>query len=192
MCRRHSKLIDSEPERFTAMLLAEMKEAHERSGSIDLLPGEAQNAQRLLEGYRLLYSISTTGPVMIGSPGGIQAGGGVVIKTEKKTVKFAPPAGTIAADRRRRNYIKHLIDRYNKFAGEQPGRDFGYGAIYEDVKREFGANWDHVSVDRFDDLAAHLQRKIDRTMIGSMNRGKGRPNYSPYEVYLAKYDKKIE
>ena len=38
MCARHSKLIDSEPDRFTAGVLSDMKEQQERFGSIDLLP----------------------------------------------------------------------------------------------------------------------------------------------------------
>lgn len=191
MCARHSKLIDSEPKQFTPEVLTDMKETHERSGSIDLLPGEAQKAQRLLEDYKALYNINTTGHVMIDSPGGIQAGK-VVIETRNKTVRFAAPAGTIAADRLKRNYIKHLIDRYHKYAAKQPGRDFSYGAVYDDIKREFGAKWDHVSVDRFDNLAAHIQRKIDRTMIGRVNSGKGQRSYSTYEDYLAKYEKKVE
>jgi hypothetical protein len=191
MCARHSKLIDSEPNRFTARVLTEMKDAHEGSGSIDLLPGEAQKAQRLLDDYRGLYNIRTTGHVMIDSPGGIQAEH-VVVKTEKKTVKLNAPAGTIAADRLKRNYIKHLIDRYHKYAADQPGRKFRYAAMYDDVKREFGAKWDHVSVDRFDDLAAHVQQKIDGTMIGRINRGKGRRSYSTYEDYLAKYEKRVK
>ena len=189
MCARHSKLIDSEPARFTAERLTQMKVAHERLGSIELQPQDAQNARRLLEDYRGLYNINATGHVMIASPGGIQAQE-VVFKTEKKTVKLTAPAGTIASDSSRRNYIKHLIDRYHKFASEQPGRDFSYGALYDNIKRRFGAKWDLLSVDRFDDLAAHLQEKIDGTMIGKMNRGKGQPNYSSYENYMAKYEKK--
>jgi hypothetical protein len=124
---------------------------------------------------------------MIDSPGGIQAQH-VTIKTERLTVKLHPPEGTIATDRQRLNYIKHLIDRYNDFASKQPGRQFKYMAIYSDIKKRFGAKWDRTFLARFDDLSLYLQGKIDRTLLGSINRGGGKPNYSSFEKYVAKYD----
>jgi len=189
MCARHSKLIDSEPDRFTASVLFQMKEQHERFGSIDLLPEQVRKACRLLDDYRALYSIHASGHVMIDSPGAIQADQ-VVIKTERKSVKLNPPVGTIASDGPRRNYVKHLIDRYHKYASKQPGRKFRYGALYDDINRRFGAKWDYVPLVRFDELVAHLQAKIDGTKIGRINRGKGGPSYSSYERYIAKYQEK--
>ena len=187
MCGRHSKLIDSEPGKFTVELLKEIKELHERNGNIDILPGDADKAGRLLEDYRKYYSITAGGNVMIDSPGAIQAQN-IVFKTEKKTVRLNPPAGTIAADRQMRNYVKHLIDRYHEYASQQPGRNFTYPAIYADIKKAFGAKWDHISTARFDELCRFLHFKIDRTMIGSMNRGKGYANYSSFDEFVKRYD----
>jgi hypothetical protein len=140
--------------------------------------------------YRKYYSINAGGHVMIDSPGGMQAEK-IVFKTQKKSVKFNAPSGTIASDRRKRNYIKHLIDRYHEFASEQPRRKFSYPAIYAEIKKAFGAKWDHVSVDHFDMMSVHLQRKIDRTMIGNMNRGKGQRNYSTFEEFIEKYERRL-
>jgi len=129
MCARHSKLIDSEPKRFTAAVLSDMKEMHERSGAIDLRPGDSEKSERILEDYRKFYSISAGGHVMIDSPGGMQAQS-IVFKAEKKTVRFNAPQGTIASVREKRNYAKHLIDRYHEYASQQPGREFSYAVIY--------------------------------------------------------------
>lgn len=187
MCARHAKLIDSEPETFTVALLSQMKEMHERSGAIKLRPGDSAKSEKLLEDYRKYYSISAWGHVMIDSPGGIQAQN-IVFKTEKRSVRFNAPGGTIASDRQKRNYAKHLIDRYHEYASQQAARTFSYPAIYAKIKKEFGAKWDHISIGRFDDLCVFLQQKIDGTMIGRMNRGNGQRNYSTFEQFIRKYD----
>jgi hypothetical protein len=105
----------------------------------------------------------------------------------KGAVKILPPEGSIASDLLKRNYIKHLIDRYHEFASKQSGRTFGYAAIYSEIKKMYGAKWDLVPVHLFDDFASFLQRRIDRTMLGGMNRGKGIPNYSTFKQFLSKY-----
>lgn len=185
MCARHSKLIDSEPEKYTAKLLREMKAIHERGGSIELSAAQAQMATLLWENYKSLH-ISAGGNVMVNSPGAIQAEK-VTIKTTRASIKPTPREGTIAADRSKRNYLKHLIDQYNDFASKQPGRKFSHVAIYADIKKRFGARWDENSVEKFPDITAYVQWRIDRTMLGSINRGKGYPNYSTYEEYKQKY-----
>lgn len=182
MCSRHSKVIDSEPKRFTVDLLRDIKNMRERDGSIELSQSEAQKAELLLSDYRSIY-ISAGGHVMLNSPGAVQAGR-VTIKNQRKTVKILPPEGTIASDALRRNYIKHLIDRYNEFASQQPGRKFSYATIYTSIQREFGAKWDLIALDRFEELASLLQRRINRTMRGSMNQFK---NYSTFPEYIRKY-----
>lgn len=93
----------------------------------------------------------------------------------------------MGADLSHRNYIKHLIDRYNEFAAQQDGRVFRHGAIYGRIKKRYGANWDLVPIVRFDDLAMFLQQQIDRTMRGSVNRRKGISNYSAFDQFCEKY-----
>ncbi len=53
LCSRHSKIIDSQPERFSVELLEEIKELHERKGNIELSPQDALNASRMLEEQRI-------------------------------------------------------------------------------------------------------------------------------------------
>ena len=71
MCARHSKLIDSEPKRFTVEYLNALKSAHERNGSIELSRVDANNAEALLKDYHSIY-ITADGPVMMNSPGAVQ------------------------------------------------------------------------------------------------------------------------
>ena len=188
LCPRHSKRIDSEPRTFRVDVLMDMKEMHERSGSIDLRPGDSAKAEKILAEYRKCYTINAGGHVMIDSPGGIQAQN-VTIKTEKRKIRVQPPAGTIASDRQRLNYIKHLIDRYNDFAMKQPKRKFSHAAIYADIKKRFGAKWDFISIERFEDLTSFLHAKIHRTMLGGINRGKGYPNFSTFDQFVIEYDR---
>ena len=60
-----------------------------------------------------------------------------------KSVKIQPPIGTISSDRDKRNYTKHLIDRYNEFKkADRTIGDFRYSVIYQRIKRKFKCKWD--------------------------------------------------
>lgn len=186
LCARHSKLIDSAPRTYTVEVLREMKEAHERNGSIELSRSDALKAEALLKEFRAVY-INAGGHVMLNSPGAVQAST-VTIKTSKKSVKTLPAQGSLGADAIRRNYVKHLIDRYNEFASKQTGRtEFSWAAIYSIIKKGFGADWERIPLTRFNDLIDFLHHRIDRTQFGGFNRGKGSKNYSTFEEYRRKY-----
>lgn len=185
LCVRHSKLIDSEPNRYTAAWLAEIKQRSMPPESIELSRSDADKAELLLKSYR---SIQITGirHVTVNNAATVQASN-VLVKNHKKSVKVLPPSNSLASDLSRRNYVKHLIDRYQEFAKTQPGRQFRYAAIYAKIRKRYGAKWDFVPIHQFDDLASFLQHNVDRTMLGSINRGKGIPNYSTFSEYRQKY-----
>jgi hypothetical protein len=185
LCGRHSKIIDSEPWNYTVDGLAAMKASHEQHGVAELTEDDARRVDLLIGGYRSLH-IRAGGHVMVGSPGGVQTSN-VVIKTANKAVTLQAPTGSIASDLLRRNYSKHLIDRYNDFAKEQPKRTFQFFRIYKRIEKHFGAKWDLIPIERFEDLIAFLQAQIDASMIGSLNRSKGRSNYSTFAEYRQKY-----
>ncbi len=183
MCARHSKLIDSDPKTYMVEQLLQMKEDQEKNGSIDLSQSDAQKAEALLKDYRAVY-ITAGGHVMLNSPGSVQAVN-VTIRQSRGKPKFLPAEGSLGADLIRRNYIKHLIDRYNDFASKQAGRtNFSFAAIYGTIKKQFKADWERIPIARFDELVDLLQRRIDRTQLGSINRGKGIKNYSPFSEFI--------
>jgi hypothetical protein len=100
---------------------------------------------------------------------------------------MAPP-GSIGSSLSHLKYVKHLIDRYHEFAKQQPGRKFAFPAIYSAIKKDYGAKWDLIALHQFEDLSIYLQRKVDRTRQGSINRGKGIRNYSTFDEYRQKYE----
>jgi len=118
---------------------------------------------------------------------GIIANKLIIKRSGRQAIKLTPPYNTIAADRDKRNYIKHLIDRYNKFAKDDPRkRDFKYPLIYKAIEREFKCKWDFVPIERFDDLVAYLHKRINNTFVGRINQGKGHCNYSSFEEFMEK------
>lgn len=186
MCGRHSKLIDSVPKAFTAAKLHTIKTTHEQP-CFDLSRSDAEKAEALLRDYRALY-ITAGGHVMVGSPGAVQATH-ITIKTSKSKIKILPAEGTLGADAERRNYVKHLIDRYNEFASQQKVRKtpFKFPAVYSYLKKTFGADWERIPLAQFGKVVSLLQARIDNTQLGGINQGKRIPNYSTFEEYRRKY-----
>ena len=185
MCARHSKQIDSEPEKFTGELLGEIKKLQERNGGIELSIEDSKKVDSLLESYRSIH-VHTRRAIV--KKADIIHAEVVEMKTTRPKLVVAPMSGTIESDRLSRNYVKHLIDRYNDFAKEQPGRRFSFPAVYTDIKNKFGAKWDHVPLSRCSALITYLQARIDNTMLGRINGGKGQRNYSTLEGFQQKYD----
>ncbi len=185
MCARHSKQIDSEPNRFTVETLLDIKEIHERHRGIELGIGDSKRVEALLESYRSIHIHTKRTTV---AKADVIHADTVHMKSTRSKVVVAPMEGTIASDRLSRNYVKHLIDRYHEFAKEQPGRSFAFAAIYTEIKRKFGAKWDHVPLSRRSSLISFLQARIDNTMLGRINGGKGRRNYSTMEEFSLKFD----
>lgn len=107
------------------------------------------------------------------------------ISTSKKSIKVQPPIGTISSDRDKRNYIKYLIDRYNDYKkADKNIENFKYGMIYAAINREFKCKWDYVPIERFADLAAYLQDRIDKTILGKTQKSRGIRNYRRFDEYI--------
>lgn len=118
--------------------------------------------------------------------------GGVVanvvhLKTLKKSVTISAPEGTVSSSINHRNYTKYLIDRYHEYKAADVGKEnVKYPVFYNAIKREFGAKWDMVSLDKFYDLCSFIQNRIDKTILGKNKKAKNIKRYSSYEEYLAK------
>ena len=112
----------------------------------------------------------------------------IEIKTQNKTVKINPPPGAIASSLLHRNYIKSLVDKYHKFKKSEVGQEkMKYSILHDSIKREFGAKWDMIPLERFNDLSAYLQDRIDKTILGKIHKAKGRRSYSTFEEYIDKH-----
>jgi hypothetical protein len=109
----------------------------------------------------------------------------VRISSSSRGVKLEAPRGTIAADADRLTYVKHLIDRYLDFKRAEMGASMKFQIVYAAIKREFGCTWKLVPLHRFDDLISFLQKRIDRTILGKVQKSRGTPNYSSFEAFVA-------
>lgn len=100
-------------------------------------------------------------------------------------VTQAPPAGTIASDREARNYVKYLIDRYHEFKATDVGKEnMNYAVFYGAIKRKFGAKWDHIALDKLDQVISYICDRIDKTALGRNRKAQGQKNYSIFREFI--------
>jgi len=185
LCRSHHKIIDDQPDNYDVTSLLMMKKIHEENRK-PLSSEEAEHYAKLVMSESKISIQNTTGPIIINSPGSIQAGS-LTIKTEKKNLKMQPPSDAIGSNIKYRGYAKHLIDRYQYYAGSDPTRKykFHYQTIYNSIKKEFGVKWDWVPVNNFERLVIFLHKKVNQTRMARINKGKGFKSYSSFEEYCS-------
>lgn len=184
LCRRHHKMVDAEPDVYSAEALEEIKRLREEEMGRPEEATDAFYAKILLSDLRRIEVTNNSGNVVIDSPGAIIAAT-VNVKSTRKTVKIQPAAGTIGADLKASLYIQYMISRYNKFASADKSRDtkFSYGAITKNIEANFGGPWRMLAIDDFDTLCSYLQRRISRTRIAKANVAKGLRAFSSFEDY---------
>lgn len=184
LCGRHHKLIDTEPNKYTPVKIAQMKYQHEQGGIIEITPSSAKAATALLDNYTRVVVNANTGQIAIHSPGAIQANT-INLKITKAKVTVAPPTGSIAENRAMMSYAKYLIDRYQKFqkADYIKTDRFKYIAIHEALKRQFKGDWKLSPTSRFDDIVVFLQKRIDNTIVGRKNKVNGSSSYHKFEEH---------
>ena len=111
----------------------------------------------------------------------------VEIKATRKSVKLNPPTGSIGSSLYHRNYIRYLIDRYHEFKKVEVGREgMKYPVFYGAIKRTFGAKWDMVPLEKFDNLSLYIQSRIEKTIFGRNRKSKGHRIYSTFEEFMNK------
>lgn len=181
LCSRHHKVIDSELDKYPVSILEEMKRSREQPGLVEISPITAKAAQHLLDNYLSVTIHSNSGQIAIHSPGAIQANT-INIKTSKPKIVVTAPPGSISDDRKMLSYVKYLVARYQEFqkADSQKTGEFKYIAIHNALKREFKCDWKLLPSDRFDELATFLQRRIDKTKLGRINRARSNQNYHSF------------
>jgi hypothetical protein len=115
--------------------------------------------------------------------------GNLTIKTGGKSKgKTAYPAGSIGADLIRRNYIRYLVERYNRYKqadasfGKATGK-FGYAIIFKNVESKFKAPTYFIPVERFEKLVEYLQGRIDQTILGKRNTAQAQRNYETFDEF---------
>lgn len=184
LCRRHHKIVDTEPDVYSVEALQEIKAIQEAQLGRPEQPTDAFYAKILLNAMRRVEVNNNSGNVVVDSPGAI-VGGTVNVKASRRAVKIQPAADTIGADQAASRYVQHLINRYNEFASKEPTRatKFSYGAISRNIEQQFGSQWKLLSMEKFADLCAYLQGRIKKTRFAKLNTAKGRRSFSSFEEY---------
>ena len=120
---------------------------------------------------------------------------GVLVNADQVTFKQAKtkgptvyPAGCIGANLTKRNYVRYLVERYNRFKQAdssfgKPAARFSYAIIFKNVESKFKAPTYFIPEARFDELAEYLQARIDNTILGKRNRARGIKNYDTFDEY---------
>ena len=189
LCEAHHKIVDGDKKIYTIELLRSIKAVHEMNGNVELSIEDARSAEKLLKSY-LSVQAAPNAKVMVNCPGAIQADN-VIFINRKKHVSQAPHPDAIAADLDRRNYVKYLIARYNRFQHadkEKEGRG-KYITIHNAIKTELGMKWDDVPLIYFEKLTAFLQRRILKSKLGRIRNAHGNKCFSPYEEWIKKPEK---
>jgi len=109
----------------------------------------------------------------------------------KTKPKLNHPEGSIGANLTMRNYVKHLIDRYQDYMKNDltKNKKTKYCIIYNAIKKEFGVDkYTFVQTNKFNDLISFIQLRIDKTIQGKINKSKGIKNYSTFQEYLDKHN----
>jgi hypothetical protein len=178
LCGRHHALVDREYEKYRADVLCAMKREHEERGTVDISPEFVAAAQKLYSKYTHNLSIANSVKIMTASPGAIQADT-VVVQTKRSRLVVAPNADSIGGDLRIRNYVYYLIQRYNEFmkADKTKTERRKYMAIYLAIQRHFGAKWELVPLARATTLIDFLHTRIDKTIVGKVNKARGIRSY---------------
>jgi hypothetical protein len=189
LCRRHHKVVDSEPGVYSADALQEIKTIHEGVAGRPEQAADALFAKILLNDLRRVSVVNNMGNVAINSPGAIQAHT-VTVKTTRRSVTVSAPSGTIGADQQASRYVQHLIRRYNEFASADKTRrtKFSFGAVSSNIETTFGATWKLLSMAQFDAVCSYLQQRIEKTILAKSNKSKGIPSYSTYADFLSKHE----
>jgi hypothetical protein len=188
-CKNHHAMVDGCPATYTVDLLLEMKAMHERHGGIELSESDARMAEALYASITVTVHAGRDSQVMVASHGSVQAHSieSLTIKSQsRKAPSVAPTSGSIGHDLHMRNYVLHLIERYNEFQKwdtAKAGRG-KYIVIGNAIKRRFGMKWDFVPQSRFEELVSYLQERILGSKLGRINNARGRRCFSTWAEWL--------
>lgn len=111
----------------------------------------------------------------------------IVFKGKTKP-KPLPHPESIEANLTMKNYIKHLIDRYQEFIKDDLYKgEKRFAQIWRAVKTEFGTDTYKIPQTKFYELIEYLQKRIKDTRIGRINNSRGQKLFSTFEEYKEKY-----
>ncbi len=115
--------------------------------------------------------------------------GSLTVRTGQRSVRSPVMPGTVSEHPNMANYLNYLIDRYNemkKWDCERTGTPMKYPLIRIAYQKEIGCKVKDTPVEQFAAACSFLQRRIDNTTLGRIQRKKGHSNCSAYSDWLEK------
>ena len=104
-----------------------------------------------------------------------------------KSVKLELPDGALGKDLSKKNYVRYLIDRYGDWKQIELNRKnekFNWASFTKSIMKRYKASGiNYIDIRHFEDLVMYLQKRIDTTIMGKVNRSKKQKNYSSFEEY---------
>ena len=101
------------------------------------------------------------------------------------------PEGCIGGSLAKRNYVKYLVERYNRYCEtddrfERHDR-FHYAMLFKNIESKFKAPTYFIPEERFAELVDFLHHRVDNTALGSVNSRRGIPNYESFDEYVMQH-----
>jgi hypothetical protein len=106
--------------------------------------------------------------------------GPATIKGQHPKIHRAPIPGTVGADPYMKGELQKLVKRLGEFRCWQRGKDKAgsvFPAIYKKYLSDKGCALFDTPQERFEEAVGYFHDKIDKTMVGRMNKGKGQRSY---------------
>ena len=122
----------------------------------------------------------------------VQVGDRVTVRMSRGSkLPTAYPEGCIGANLAKRNYVKYLVERYNRYreADASFGRQarFHYSLLFKNIEAHFKAPTYFIAENRFGELVDYLHDHIDNTILGRVNHKRGIRNYESFDEHVMEH-----
>jgi hypothetical protein len=173
LCPTCHTLIDKDRKTFTSEVLFEIKDLHERGGSIEITPEISR--QSILIFDKLVDSIGVQAiaenrSIAVAIGGDNHAPINIHSPQKKEKSSRGYPANSIGADANLTNYIDYLCGLYVEYMSSLESEGQSWAKIGKHIKTKFRLKKrtrNHLAVERFDDLVEFLiNHKLKNTPVG--------------------------
>jgi hypothetical protein len=158
LCGVHHKIVDNQPTKFTAQLLFEMKDIHEREGNIELSQEDARLARLLISEYFAAMQRPDVTQTVIGNHNVTIAGDQNIYQHPPKLRVVVPRregAISVAQCRTVQKWIETLAENTTGMAREQ-----AFGMWWTIFKNRFGLNrYEELEATQFDEAKSWYQQQ---------------------------------
>ncbi len=108
-----------------------------------------------------------------------------IAKKTKSKEKIELPNDALGKYLNEKNYIDYLKKRYGEWKQyelDRKGEKFNWASFSISLAKKYKSSGiNYINIDYFEDISTFLQKKIDGTIMGKINKSKGIKNYSLFD-----------